>query len=649
MISILTVGEGDLSLSLALVRAYGWRGQLELLATTLDSSKEDLLQVYPDADLGCLEESETHQLKFGIDACRINEEIPNRKFDVILFHHPHLGLGSLKESEQYHVDKHHQLLSHYFYAAKHSLRDDGSSKGLVHVCLCGTQPKSWRVMEAAQRQGLELVDQIESSRPFHMIWRSLEESEAQQPQPGHAAPRKFRNGKLGSRHWLGKYGYRHRRTEGKKYNGNSSDMNVSGSYHFVFASKGSSSDDHSLSIHSRDRTLPTNTCQICLASFESETALRNHLLQPALPSVEATTISSTERTPTGEDSQNSARPMVTGDDADEAESEKANDDSCVHEPMDKTLINREFSVTEEYDGTRLRLYLRKVVPKLSKRAAEQCVRTGSVYLNGKRVLDSGRVLKVSDSVVVVKSASLDQPASHESSKKDTIKILQRLNNMKILVVWKPPGMRSSGEFEGTLQHAVSQQEGKNYEVLSSLDSSCGGICSLIEKGTPDVAGKPNVTVQSIYTVLVHGTVPKEWVDRKVMKSIPIKKTWNKRKRENNEELSCSVDVDITCTERVSTPDLNLSTLCLAGSISGSGICSFLRKEGFPVVGDRFCRKEDLSLKRSIRNRMKNKLCLGCFALRLTSKDGNPITEISQPIPDKLSALHWKNFLHSDGS
>jgi hypothetical protein len=45
-------------------------------------------------------------------------------------------------------------------------------------------------------------------------------------------PRRYRNGKLGSKHFGGRYGYRHRRTHGE--GGGIADIDVSGSFHFVF-------------------------------------------------------------------------------------------------------------------------------------------------------------------------------------------------------------------------------------------------------------------------------------------------------------------------------------------------------------------------------------------------------------------------------
>ena len=60
----------------------------------------------------------------------------------------------------------------------------------------------------------------------------------------------------------------------------------------------------------------------------------------------------------------------------------------------------------------------------------------------------------------------------------------------------------------------------------------------------------------------------------------------------------------------------LSTLEVSTDCSASGVCRaiilYLRKQRYPVVGDRLCQMEFQQLPRSIRNRIKKKLCFGCF-------------------------------------
>jgi hypothetical protein len=169
---------------------------------------------------------------YGLDATQLHKrgEDEDDKWDLILFHHPHLGLGSLlvDKDEMEHANRHYRLLCHYLYSARQVSK-------LVHVCLCGAQPDTWRLLEAAQEQGMHLLRKPSTAAPFSHIWTE-EDLEPETPQPQFAAPRRYRNGKLGSRHFLGKYGYRHRRTEGERYKGKASDTNVAGSAHFVFQS-----------------------------------------------------------------------------------------------------------------------------------------------------------------------------------------------------------------------------------------------------------------------------------------------------------------------------------------------------------------------------------------------------------------------------
>jgi len=98
---------------------------------------------------------------------------------------------------------------------------------------------------------------------------------------------------------------------------------------------------------------------------------------------------------------------------------------------------------------------------------------------------------------------------------------------------------------------------------------------------------------------------------------------------------------------------SLSTLqVITPEPSSSSICHFFREKGHPVVGDSFCKHEYSNLKRSIRNRLKNKLCIGCYKVEIIilKNDDNDEQEsitkhtIELPPPDKLSARFWKKFL-----
>jgi Domain of unknown function (DUF2431) len=233
---ILTVGDGDLTLSLALVRAYG--EQVELTATTLCASSEELLSTYSNsADViqELLQRNAT--VLYGVDATKLhlNPCLMSKQegFDLILFHHPHLGLMSSSRStdEQHQARRHFVLLAHYCQSAKSLVRREESGarrhdntkmstaspcSGYIHVCLAGDQPQTWDLRKAATINGLQLVKTAETNIPFQSVIHQLSRGGmssliARDVQEGFSAPRRYRNGKFGSRHFLAKYGYMHRR------------------------------------------------------------------------------------------------------------------------------------------------------------------------------------------------------------------------------------------------------------------------------------------------------------------------------------------------------------------------------------------------------------------------------------------------------
>ena len=103
---ILTVGDGDFSCSLAILRAY-WSIIDCFTATTLVSSRPVLLETYESASGICeeLESMPNVSLLYGVDATKLhrNQELAGQLFDVILFHHPHLGYdysGETNDAEE---------------------------------------------------------------------------------------------------------------------------------------------------------------------------------------------------------------------------------------------------------------------------------------------------------------------------------------------------------------------------------------------------------------------------------------------------------------------------------------------------------------------------------------------------------------------
>jgi hypothetical protein len=75
---LLTVGDGDLSLSLALVRAYG--DQVQVTATKIHPTATALVDMYPHAASIILQELESYSpnvtVLFGVDATQLPVPLP---------------------------------------------------------------------------------------------------------------------------------------------------------------------------------------------------------------------------------------------------------------------------------------------------------------------------------------------------------------------------------------------------------------------------------------------------------------------------------------------------------------------------------------------------------------------------------------------
>lgn len=675
---VLTVGDGDLTLSLALARAYG--DQIDLTASTLDS-KEELLHFYPDAvvdELQALSSNSSNvkvSIRFQVDATQIHcleEENGNpNKWDLISFHHPHLGLSTLQDEAQ-HAHRHYCLLSHYLHAAKQSFRDE--TTGLVHVCLCGSQPETWRLMQAAEHQGLELIRKLPTQAPFHRIWEHQDEgsslsSSSFQILPAlakHAAPRRYRNGKLGTKHVLGKYGYKHRRTEGGKYSGSASDMNVSGSVHFVFGNAKQMSTIKSMATPSSTEG-SKNICEICLSEFATPEELKVHLDAPALPMVHLTTTTALDSTdniqgassPQRREERQEKKNPINGQQR-EHQLNKEQQQQQVKATIPSSMKpDHELVVSSEYDGKRLRWFVSHEISTFSRRETDDRIKAGRVVVNGEVALDTSRILSIGDTIAIYPIADGTSTTSLGLSGVSSIEIVKRIPKHHLLVAWKPSGMRTKGMFGATtLEYAVSKQEGTTYVSLTKMDTGCLGLC-VLQESVSQVENDDSLQIQHVLTALVHKRAPDLWCDQPLQVEIPVQQKWGKRKRNNHGEDDVSADVQpqsqkmesvqLACTERTSSDELQLSTVSITSTNPSSGsLCLYLRKQGYPVVGDRFCKREYISLKRSIRNRIKDKLCLGCYHIRIYINDNNNsdrglimVQEVSKQAPDKLSAKYWE--------
>ena len=113
---VLTVGDGDLSFSLALARCYNSNvvanpkddnddidnddsdndhirssQPLHLTASTLVSSEEELCQTYHNSRQVLQELRQRHvEIHFNIDATQLHKTFEGTQWDIVLFQHPHL-------------------------------------------------------------------------------------------------------------------------------------------------------------------------------------------------------------------------------------------------------------------------------------------------------------------------------------------------------------------------------------------------------------------------------------------------------------------------------------------------------------------------------------------------------------------------------
>ena len=616
VLEILTVGDGDLTLSLALARAYG--RQIDLTASTLLPDEASLGRLYTNSSDAVEELRKCHvPILFGLDATQLHERFSDgrHQWDLILFYHPHLGIAARNEAaaeeEARQARRHECLLAHYLASAASCLKADG---GRVHLCLCGRQPETWKVHASALRLGLQPVAAARSTTaaPWHTVM-GIDYLKVNDSIQGNAAPRRYRSGKQGSRHWLGKYGYRHRRTQGELYNGLSNDTNVEWSVDLLFA-KG-----HTALSPTIPPTVQEDvcTCHICLESSPSLEEHERHVKEP-----------------------------VVSCDVELAK---------VTTAVDIKTDNEEVGITVPRDDSsvRLRNYVQKTFGK-SKSASTQLILTGRVSLDGKVVTDSARFVLTSSLVELsAVKEDLEKGGTGTSSRTPStpIEIVARLGT-SLRVVYKPVGMRTKGHFAGTLEALVSHQEEEGkivYESVSRLDTGLTGLCLL-----HDQTVEPPAPVRHRFTSLVMGEVHDSfWTGVDIVCKTEKLRRWRKgadkgsRKTDEGEsQPRAKLRVIQTCSVKTSESDednIVLSTVEIDITQNLSGIGSILTYNlrtqlKLRVVGDRFSNREYAKLPRPMRNRIKQKICLGCTAM---SYNGD---EWLRPVPDKWYAAFWDDFM-----
>uniref|UniRef100_A0A0E0M2I9 25S rRNA (uridine-N(3))-methyltransferase BMT5-like domain-containing protein n=1 Tax=Oryza punctata TaxID=4537 RepID=A0A0E0M2I9_ORYPU len=154
--SILTVGDGDFSFSLALATAFGSGDNL--VATSLDTI-EDLRGKYSRAESNIMDLKRMGAtVLYRIDAKRMKDHtsLKLRRFDRIVFNFPHAGFKG-KEDDLHMINLHRELVWGFFQNARHLLRPYGE----IHVShKIGLPYDRWCIEHLAYESSLTMIAKV---------------------------------------------------------------------------------------------------------------------------------------------------------------------------------------------------------------------------------------------------------------------------------------------------------------------------------------------------------------------------------------------------------------------------------------------------------------------------------------------------------
>ncbi|KAM3276042.1 hypothetical protein ACQJBY_044424 [Aegilops geniculata] len=152
--SILIVGDGDFSFSLALAAAFGtgWN----IVATSLDSY-EALSRKYIKAQSNVMGLKRMHgTVLHGIDANTMkgHTDLKMRLFDWIVFNFPHAGFSG-RECEMHVIRSHRELVRGFFGNARELLQPYGE----IHISNKTGHPyEGWDIEQLASESSLAMID-----------------------------------------------------------------------------------------------------------------------------------------------------------------------------------------------------------------------------------------------------------------------------------------------------------------------------------------------------------------------------------------------------------------------------------------------------------------------------------------------------------
>lgn len=160
MTVFLTLGDGDFSYSLDLVRFLASSTVKNTIVVTGVDSLQDMKEKYKDIDfiLNRLQKSVSDTLgviiQHEVNAVSSSDDRPIAA-DVVIFNHPHLGTED--------AARHGRFLHHFLHECSKSwLTNDA---GAVHLTLAAGQWERWKGAEAATKQGYFLKHRLPFSTP----------------------------------------------------------------------------------------------------------------------------------------------------------------------------------------------------------------------------------------------------------------------------------------------------------------------------------------------------------------------------------------------------------------------------------------------------------------------------------------------------
>ncbi len=198
----------------------------------------------------------------------------------------------------------------------------------------------------------------------------------------------------------------------------------------------------------------------------------------------------------------------------------------------------EFIVTQLGEDPRLDKLIPLHVKGLSRSAARKLIESGAVYLNKKRCLMNGKVLRPGDKVRVMEPSG----AGAETEKKQEFRFTPErilFEDQDLIVVNKPPGLPTHETIDSTRHHLVRSLQlflGERDKILPQrvylgihhrLDVNTSGVILFTKRKEANAAPAQafqNRTVQKTYLALSLGELPEPIV----IKSFLAESRQNKR-------------------------------------------------------------------------------------------------------------------------